>query len=256
MTSIHIFLHEVGNDKHQHHQFPLRGRPRPYPEGIHSVAGNSRQNQCKINPEQQSAVGMKATGSSEKREATQNYTILKSSWERQASTEPQRTNQMQLNQRRGTIGKGENEKTLSTPLTLTPGKRQQEAHSLSRSYQGPALGQREVQARQQSVRVPCVIWALTCVPTSEQEGPTDGCPGMLGFHSSPLFFSRDLNLGLSGEYLLKSKCFSRSPGQPLPCPSWPSSGAPGQGGLPGGAAGAFDAHTPLQTSMSLCAPPL
>lgn len=75
MTSILIFLHEVGNDKYQHHQFPLRERPRPYPEGIHSVAGNSRQNHCKINPQQWSSVGMKAAGSSEKREATQNYTI-------------------------------------------------------------------------------------------------------------------------------------------------------------------------------------
>lgn len=53
---------------------------------------------------------------------------------------------MQLNQRRGTIGKGENEQTLSTPLTLSPGTRQQEAHGLNISYQGPALGRREVQA--------------------------------------------------------------------------------------------------------------
>ena len=195
MTSIHIFLHEVGNDKHQHHQFPLRGRPRPYPEGIHSVAGNSRQNQCKINPQQQSGVGTKATEVQKREKPLRTTQSLKSSWKRQAFTEPQRTDQMQPNHRRGPVGKGENEKTLSTRLTLSPGKRQQEAHSLSTSYQGPALGQQEVRAREQSVRAPCVIWALTCAPTSEQEGPTEGCPRMLGFHSIPRFFFQGLEFG-------------------------------------------------------------
>lgn len=166
-----------GQWQHQHHQFPLRGRPRPYPEGIHSVAGNSRQNQCKINLQQQSGVGTKATGSSEKREATQNYTIPEVFLEKAGFHWATKDRSDAAKLKRGPVGKGENEKTLSTPLTLLLGKGNRKPTAPSTSYQGPALGQQEVRTRQ-SVRAPCAsIWALTCVPTSEQEVPRRGAHG-------------------------------------------------------------------------------
>lgn len=78
---------------------------------------------------------------------------------------------------------------------------------------------------------------------------------MLGFHFPP-FFPMDLNLGLSGECFLKPKCFSCSPGRPLPAPPglvW--SASPVNRCLAGPPA-AFDAHPSPDFNVAVCTAPL